>query len=891
MNTPSPAPHQRRIYRGEALRAAAMPLGGLGTGSIALGGDGSLRQWQITNQINHLACVPHSFFAVWARQLRPRTEAVARVLQSAALYDSESAAAGVAAPPTSNDHLVPLAHRNLLRALPGVQATELTGEYPIAELTYQDEALPVRVSLEAFSPFIPLNSQDSGLPAILFNFTVTNPTDKTVLASLAASLQNIAGWDGAAPIDGVRSFVYGGNSNSLARLGDLTALHMSTTRLPENDPGFGTLALAALAPPADSAAITYLTQWDDLRAFWDDFASDGRLGNAADSTPSPAGRTWNGALASALTLAPGQARTVTFILAWHFPNRYWDYADRHYVALFGFSDPKSRFWVGNQYANRFRSALDVAAYVQANAPRLTRLTRLARDTFFDSSLPPALIDAVTAQISVMRSPTVFWAQDGRFYGFEGCNGASTPQTEPVGGCCPLNCTHVWNYEMALARLFPALERTMRETEWLGQQHPSGYLPHRVLLPLYLPRPGEHSLKGPDRAALDGLLGAILKTYREYRAGGDRAWLARMWPGVRLALEHVWTVHDPERAGLIFGEQSNTYDISIYGLNTFIGTLYLAALRAAEAMAGPMDAPELAAECRAIYEHGRAELDQRLWNGGYYIQDVDLEKYPEQNFGLGCHSDHLLGQWWAHLLGLGHLLPAEHVRSAADAIYKNNFRASFREIRQAPRVFLVDDDQGLLVCSWPRGGRPAVPTEYSDEVWTGLEYEVAALLLYEGQPEAAVRMVEATRARYDGRKQNPWNDIECGDHYVRAMAAWGLLEAALGFDWDAAAGSLGLAPNLTPENFRAPFVATEGWGTYAQARTPGQQTGRLRVAHGQLTLSSLRLTAPSAVAAARVTLDGEPVAAALANAEGAAWLSFDAPLTVSAGQTLGVLLTL
>src|SRR5258708_6613062 len=445
--------YPRRRSQGDSLRAVAMPLGGLGAGSIALCGDGSLRQWQIVNQINHLACVPHSFFAVWGRCLRPRGEAIARVLQSAALYDSP----GPAAPPTATDNLVPFAHRALLRQLPGVQGTSFTGEYPIAELAYQDAALPLRVTLEAFSPFIPLDANDSGLPAILFNFTVTNPTDKTWLASLGASLQNVAGWDGGAPIDGVRSFVYGGNSNSLARLGEMTAIHMGTARLSQDDPGFGTLALAALSPTADSAAATYLTQWDDLHAFWDDFAADGRLSNAADSTPSPLGRTWNGALAVPFTLAPGESRNVTFSVAWHFPNRYFDYDDRHNVALLGFSDPKSKFWVGNQYANRFRSALDVAAYVQANAPRLTRLTRLARDTFFDSTLPPALIDAVTSQMSVMRTPTCFWAQDGRFYGFEGGNGASTTQTEPVGGCCPLNCTHGWNYDTALARLVPPLE--------------------------------------------------------------------------------------------------------------------------------------------------------------------------------------------------------------------------------------------------------------------------------------------------------------------------------------------------------------------------------------------------------------------------------------------------
>jgi hypothetical protein len=152
-------------------------------------------------------------------------------------------------------------------------------------------------------------------------------------------------------------------------------------------------------------------------------------------------------------------------------------------------------------------------------------------------------------------------------------------------------------------------------------------------------------------------------------------------------------------------------------------------------------------------------------------------------------------------------------------------------------------------------------------------------------------VAAARARYDGRKQNPWNDIECGDHYVRAMAAWGLLEAALGLDWDAAAGRLGLAPNLTPESFRAPVVLTDGWGTYTHSRAAGEQTSTLRLAHGQLTLNSLRLAAPGAVAAAQVTVDGQPAAATLTNAGSAAELAFAAPLVLTEGQTLTVQLRL
>lgn len=854
-----------------------MPLGGIGTGTIALGGDGSLRQWQIHNQVNHMACVPHSFFAIWARSARPSNEPVARVLQSAALYGTD----GPAAPPTSNDHIVPIPHRRLLSRLPGIEATEFTGEYPIGKVQYVDSALPLEVSMEAFSPFIPLNSKDSGLPAIFFNLTVTNATEESHVASVAASLQNSVGWDGVAPIFDTRCQVYGGNVNNLVRAGTSTTIAMGSTHLSEDAPGFGSLALST---PASDA--TFLTQADGLDAFWESFSTTGRLGNVSDTTPSASGRTWNGALAVPFTLEPGETRVIPFVMAWHFPNRHVNYRQ----GFSGIEDDKSKFWLGNQYNNWFRSATDVVGYVEQHRDRLDSETRLARDTFYDSTLPFSLIESVMSQVSVIRSPTCFWDDRGQFYGFEGCNGASTSHhTEPFGGCCSLNCTHVWNYEMSLSRLFPELERDMRDTEWDIQQHSSGYLPHRVTLPTYLPRPWDRPIGGPLNPALDGLLGGILKTWREYRGSGDRAWLERSWPSIKRALDHVWTDHDPDRSGVILGEQPNTYDISIYGLNTFTGTLYLAALRAVEEMATLLDEPELVETCRTVFTRGQEQLEQRLWNGEYYIQEVDLDQYPEQNWGLGCHADHLLGQWWAHYLGLGHLLDPERTRSAAVAIFEHNFRESLRGVVQKERQFATEDDAGLLICTWPNGGRPDVPTRYSDEVWTGLEYEVAALLLHQGETERAIRILDATRARYDGTKQNPWNDIECGDHYVRALSSWALLEAASGFNYDAGSACIEFAPVIDHESYRAPFVARDGWGTLSQEVRDGRHEAHIDIAWGEVCIDRLSLEALQPGQSVEATLGGETIDVSLSIEDGRARIDFSPSLTILPERDLRVVL--
>jgi len=313
------------------------------------------------------------------------------------------------------------------------------------------------------------------------------------------------------------------------------------------------------------------------------------------------------------------------------------------------------------------------------------------------------------------------------------------------------------------------------------------------------------------------------------------------------------------------------------------------LRAAEVMAGLCGDGDAAAACQEVYRRGRAALEERLWNGEYYVQEVDLEANPEQNWATGCHADQLLGQWWAHVLGLGHLLEAEHVRTAALSIFRHNFREDFHGHPQQPRAFVTDDDQGLLVCTWPHGGRPQVPTLYSDEVWTGLEYEVAGLLLYEGEMEPALRILEATRARYDGRKQNPWNDIECGDHYVRALASWALLEAASGFRYDAGAAEIGFAPVLTPEDYRAPFVARDGWGTFSQRVSEGAQVETITPVHGSLAVKVLRFRPGGPVHSVTVTVDGRPVPVTMGEAEGDAILTLEHSWLLLAGQTLAVTL--
>jgi hypothetical protein len=493
-------------------------------------------------------------------------------------------------------------------------------------------------------------------------------------------------------------------------------------------------------------------------------------------------------------------------------------------------------------------------------------------------MPVWLAEFLAAQGSLIRSPTIFRTEDGKLYGFEGTQGASTAFLPWRGysGSCPLNCTHVWNYEQALSRLFPALERTMRETDLDYVQAPSGSIPHRTLLPLFVKQLWEQKIGGPDNHALDGMLGTVLKTYREIRQGAGPDWRAAYWPKVRKLVEYIRGTWDPDGDGVLEGEQPNTYDIAFYGTNMFIGGLWLAALRATEEMARLEGDEEYAGDLHALFERGRDAYDAALWNGEYYIQVLGPDDPLEQQYLTGCLADQLLGQWWAHQLGLGHILPPEHVQQTLRSIVKYNMRDGFHGYDPEERAFADGDDHGLVIIAWPEGGQPDRPTRYHDEVWTGIEYQVAAHCITEGLVAEGLRILEAARARYDGTKRNPYNDIECGDHYARAMAGWTILEALAGYRYDAATGSIVLVPAVAAEPWRGPFVAGTAWGS-AMVEPAGKVT--LDVRYGTVELNSLTL--PEAASEKAIALNDAPIDATWSGGG----VTFAAPVTLNVGDTL------
>jgi len=768
--------------------AAAFPLGGVGTGNISLGARGELRDWEIFNRSAKGNMLPNTFFAM--RVQEAGQPAYTRILEAPIQ------------PPFLDSHGY---HPTSVAGLPRLQGATLRGEYPLAKITFEDSQLPVHVELEAFTPLIPLNPEDSGLPCAVLTYSITNRSERDLNLTIVGSLTNPVGginhdqFGNLIPVD-PKNAVH--TQNDYRENAGVKGLCFHCDQIPAEDIRAGNLSLVALHPK-----VTYKQSWlregwyDYLREFWDDLDSDGLLTDLGYKEPSRSGLPDTGSMGCVDQLQPGETRGYTFILSWYFPNRRnsWDQdADKSLIR--------------NHYATRFASSWEVASYVAKNLARLKQDTHKFHLALFGSTLPPEIIEALSVSIVPLRSNTCFWLEDGRFYGYEGCFDDC--------GCCPGSCTHVWSYAYTLAYLFPSLEREMRRVEFEIETDHDGYMSFRAFQPF----DGHFIWQGADApAAADGQMGSILRVYREWLLSGDYDWLTEVWPGVKRAIAYAAHNWDTDGDGVLDGTQHNTYDIEFYGPNPLCGGYYLAALRAVEELAQIMDETELALKCRETFDKGSQRIDEILWNGEFYIQHLeDVDAYRYQH-GKGCLSDQLLGQLHADLLGLGDIFPTEHVRMAVKSIFQYNFKPDLSEHVNCQRTFALGDEAGLILCTWPHGGQPKYPFPYSDEVWTGFEYHVAAHLIRAGWVDEGLEVVRAARSRHDGFRRSPWDEVECGHHYARSMSAWTLLLALSGFSCNADRRDIGFDPIISISapsgEFRTFWSNGLAWGIYEQRFNP------------------------------------------------------------------------
>ncbi len=836
-------------YSGRKAREISFPLGGIGSGCIGLGGAGHLVDWEVFNRPAKGSRNGFSHFAV-------KAERDGEVLDARVLH-------GDVAPPYGGSGSAPFAGigfgvaRETLSGLPHFRSSVFTGGFPIAEVAFEDPAFPGTVTLSAFNPFIPHNDRDSSIPAAFFTVTVVNTSDGPLDFTVGFTVRNPGAF----------------STNRFTRPENAALLAMQSG-LPATDPAYSDFAVATDADDASAQEYWYRGRWfDNLGVYWRDFCAPGRLvertyadAAPADATPTDVTSNDHGTIAARLRAGPGESVSARFVLAWNVPNcsAYWKEpeggAGGDGSACCGQdggpacgSAPGPKTW-RNYYATLFEDSAASATYALANWARLEEQTRLFRDTLFASTLPRQVIDAVSANISILKSPTCLRLEDGSFYGWEGCHGES--------GCCEGSCTHVWNYAYALPFLFPSLERSMRDLDYRYNLRSDGGMPFRLQLPL-------GSEQSRMRPCVDGQFGGVVKVYREWKLSGDTSWLKRLWPAVRSSIEFAWSPSnadrwDPDRTGVVHGRQHHTLDMELFGANSWLTGFYLAALKAGAEMAQACDDPVSAEAFGELFSRGQEWANRHLWNGEYFRQLVDLDdqavladygsdptirdtywsaEHGELKYqvGEGCGIDQVVAQWHADLAGLGDLFDREKVRGALAAIYRHNYRASMRDVVNPCRLYCLDDEAGTQMVSWPqRVRRPVVPVPYAEETMHGFEYQAASHMVINGMVDEGLALVAAVRDRYDGERRNPWNEIECGSNYARSMASYALLNAYSGLSFDATRGEIGFAPvAFVRGRFRCFWALGTGWGD-VEVSPAGC---RLRVLSGELAVKrvGLRMT--------------------------------------------------
>ena len=643
------------------------------------------------------------------------------------------------------------------------------------------------------------------------------------------------GYDGK---DGVAQ----GNRNEFQQGRGVRGMVLRSGFVASDSPQAGTIALVTTHDRVSYRRRWARKQWNnDILAFWDDFSEDGKLDDPGPPATDDKS-TQHASLAASCTIPARGETAITFVLCWHFPNRTaqvcgWDTGNKENPGR-----------VGNHYATKFKDAWAVAQAVASQLQELEADTVRFVRAFCDSTLPQAVKEAALNNLSTLRSQTCFRTADANFYGFEGCSDKA--------GCCYGSCTHVWNYEHASGFLFPALAQAMRRVEFFWPStRDDGLMSFRTRLPLGEAPPS-------NMAAADGQMGTIMRLYREWQFSGDEALLRELWPKARKAMEFAWLPGswDADQDGVMEGVQHNTYDVEFFGPNPMMGALYLGALRACEEMGRAVGEAEFARQCRGLFERGSKWIDANLWNGEYYVQKVrglrpgekplaglavgmgakDLSD-PDFQVGEGCLVDQLLGQYMAHVMGLGYVLDPKRVRKTLASLFKHNFRRGMYNHWNTMRTYAINDESALLICTWPRGGRPKVPFPYFSEVMTGFEYQAAVHMIYEGLMKEGLEVIAAIRARYDGERRSPWDEAECGHHYARAMASWAAIPALSGFLYRGSGKELTIAPRIEPKAFRGFWSTGTAWGELRQKLGKAGGTLEIDVISGELPVASLCLS--------------------------------------------------
>lgn len=684
-----------------------------------------------------------------------------------------------------------------------------SAKFPFAHILFSDEDFPGAVNLRCYNPFIPSNEKDSGIPTGIFKITLKNTTKDKLKYTVAFIISALDGNKGRHVFERKNDLSYFTIFN---QYGVRSKKHEEIIALTDND---------------DTHCQHYLKRssgfYDRKTTFMNDFSASGAI---KDRVYEDDDFYDGGILTASVEVEPNESKDINFYFCWYVSHFTPDWEEKKKTLRFG-------------YARYFRSAKQVADYCFIHRKRLEKETKLFSDALFSSDLPEVVLNAINRNLCILKSSTFITLYDGSLWGWEG-QGKNA-------GLCWGNCQHVYNYQYAIPLLFPRLAKGMRDND-MRYCLENGELLH-CRLPITKDR------YNGDKGVVDATMGSVFNCYREWLLSGDTEWLKDKWHDIKKIIEYTWSDKNKERwdtdkSGVITGSQFNTLDIEIFGANSWLTGMYHLALRCGAKMAEAVGDVSAAEEYMRIYKKGKKLLDERTFNGEYYVQDVDIgscevlkpffsapedsnfwDKENQQikyQIADGCGIDQVLAGWHADLLDVHDVFVKEHRKSALNAIYKYNF-LSMRKHNNPCRVFALDDEKGTVMVSFPKG-KPAIPIPYSEECMTGFEYAVAENMLQCGMEDKALELTQAIDERYDGEKRNPFAEVECGVSYARAMSCYGYLPIYSGFKFNLPNRELGFIPLKAGRYF---WSVQDAWGTVETE----DNSVKFKVLYGKLLLKT------------------------------------------------------
>lgn len=808
---------RQRVFRGKKLLQIAMPIGGIGAGCICFNGHGGLQDFSIRNKpsfsVLDEANIPSdAAFALIHIKNTDLTKLVEGPLPEEKIYNLGAKAQGN--------------QQGGYEGLPRFRNCSFRGEFPFGYAELSDPKMPVSIKITGFNPFIPLDDKNSSLPCVILEYTIKNISTQRIDLQFSYHLSHLAPGKEIEQ-EQLLANSYAGQCSRNEVIPNSGIFFYNDN--PPDTEAFGNAALGVIGYEPLIKTMWFRGGWfDAVTTIWREVSQERFQTNDGNNEHSLLGRN-GGSIMLESTLEPGNSITYPIAISWYFPNVYYSVGGNNNATMgvetgFAVSQTTKPAW-HPYYVTQWGNARDVLDYVSEHYSHLRNRTQAFHDALFSSTLPWYILDAVSANLAILKSPTVLRMESGNIWAWEGCFCQK--------GCCYGSCTHVWNYAQALPHLFPKLERGLRETELLRSMNEEGHINFRSSLP-----------EGPTHhhfyAAADGQLGGIMKVYREWQISGNQEWLNMIYPAVKRSMDYAIRTWDPRKKGVIEEPHHNTYDIEFWGPDGMHTIIYIGALSAMGAISRKCGNLNDANFYDELARKGSKLIDDELWNGDYYEQKICFEGLNDQSFfnywktitenssqedliqknegpkyqyGSGCLSDGVIGAWLARCCGVVSQQSKNRIRRNLESIFIYNFKLSLIEHANCQRPgFALGDEPGLLLCTWPKGGKPTFPFVYSDEVWTGIEYQVASHLIMEGYIDEGLTIVYATRSRYDGLKRNPWNEYECGSYYARAMSSFSLLLALTGFWYSMPDKQLKLHPKIDFQNFNFFFSTASGWGT-------------------------------------------------------------------------------